>query len=182
MRVSTRCLDASASAGHNVAMTELTELILRPMTASEYHSFHSKLIAEYARVNVEEGNWLQEESMELSKNGLEELLPNGVETPRTLLLAAENSGGEYVGYVWIGLDRPGTTTPSAWIYDIEVSLDQRGKGYGRLLLQAAEKETVRNGVTTLGLNVFGSNIVARTLYETSGYSVAQVRMSKKLST
>ena len=158
----------------------MTDLILRPMTEAEYEGFHSKLIAEYARVNVEAGNWLEEEALELSKSGLEELLPQGLETPKVLLLSAENSEGLYIGYIWIGLERPGTTTPSAWIYDIEVSADQRGKGYGRLLLRAAEEETLKNGVTTLGLNVFGSNTVARKLYETSGYTVAQVRLSKEL--
>lgn len=73
---------------HNVAMTELT---LRPMTDAEYAVMYSKLIVEYAAVNVE---------------------------------------GEYVGHLWIGLDRPGAPG-SGWIYDIEVGEQQRGKGYGR---------------------------------------------------
>ena len=58
---------------------------------------------------------------------------------------------------------------------------QRGKGYGRALLRAAEEETLRNGVPTLGLNVFGRNHVARKLYESSGYSITQIAMSKELS-
>lgn len=150
------------------------------MGDAEYEAFHSKLVTEYAQVNVEAGNWLEEESVELSVIALEQLLPEGRQTPRVLLLSADNSVGEYVGYLWIGLDRPGTSRPGAWIYDIEVAQEQRGRGYGRALLRAAEEETLRNGVPTLGLNVFGNNHVARRLYETSGYSITQIAMSKQL--
>lgn len=111
------------------------------MSDGEYEAFHSKLVTEYAQVNVEAGNWLEEESQELSKKALEQLLPEGRQTPRVLLLSADNAVGEYVGYVWISLDRPGTSKPSAWIYDIEV---------------------------------------ARRLYESSGYSITQMAMSKQL--
>jgi ribosomal protein S18 acetylase RimI-like enzyme len=142
----------------------MTKLTLRPMSDVEY----------------EAGNWLEEESLELSKNALEQLLPQGRQTPRVLLLSADNSAGEYVGYLWIGLDRPNTSKLSAWIYDIEVAEEQRGRGYGRALLRAAEKETLKNGVPTLGLNVFGTNHVARKLYESSGYSITQIAMSKQL--
>lgn len=82
--------------------------------------------------------------------------------------------------LWIGLDRPSTSKPLAWIYDIEVHEDQGGKGYGRSLLRAAEEETLRNGVPTLGLNVFGTNQVARKLYESAGYAITQISMSKTL--
>lgn len=150
------------------------------MGDAEYEAFHLKLVAKYAQVNVEAGNWLEEESVELSKNALKQLLPQGRDTPRVLLLSADNSTGEYVGYLWIGLDRSGTSKPGAWIYDIEVAQEQRGKGYGRALLRAAEEETLRNGVPTLGLNVFGNNHVARRLYASSGYSVTQLSMSKTL--
>lgn len=158
----------------------MTELTLRPMADAEYEAFHLKLVAEYAQVNVEAGNWLEEESVEFSKKALNQLLPQGRDTPRVLLLSADNSSGEYVGYLWIGLDRPGTSKPGAWIYDIEVAQEQRGKGYGRALLRAAEEETLKNGVPTLGLNVFGNNQVARRLYESSGYSITQIAMSKQL--
>lgn len=150
------------------------------MGDAEYEAFHLRSVAEYAQVNVEAGNWLEEESVEFSKKALIQLLPQGRDTPRVLLLSADSSTGEYVGYLWIGLDRAGTSKPFAWIYDIEVAENQRGKGYGRALLRAAEEETLRNGVATLGLNVFGTNHVARKLYESSGYSITQMSMSKQL--
>lgn len=158
----------------------MIELTLRPMSEAEYEVFQLKTVVGYAKVNVEAGNWIEEESLEQSKRALEELLPDGRNTPRVLLLSADNSAGDYVGYLWIGLDRLGTSKPFAWIYDIEVVENQRGQGYGRALLRAAEEETLKNGVPTLGLNVFGSNKVARKLYESSGYSITQMTMSKEL--
>lgn len=159
----------------------MSKLTLRPMSDAEYESFHSKLVDEYARVNVEAGSWLESESIELSKNEVENLLPQGRETPRVLLLSADNAHGVYVGYIWIGLDRPGISKPFAWIYDIEVAKEQRGKGYGRDLLRAGEQETLKHGISTLGLNVFGTNHVARNLYKSEGYSITQIAMSKELS-
>lgn len=156
------------------------ELTLRPMSASEFETFYSKTIAEYARENVKAGSWPESDAMELSMKAMEQFLPQGKETPKVLLLSAENSHGKYVGYIWIGLERPGSAKPLAWLYDIEVAEEHRGKGYGRSLLQAAEEETLKNGIATLGLNVFGTNTVARKLYESDGYSVIQMTMSKQL--
>lgn len=172
-----RSADKGHLIGHNVAMTEL---ILRPMSDAEYGTFFSKLVVEYAAINVEVGNWHEEEAMEMSEQGCLKLLPEGRETPRVLLLVAENQDGQFVGHLWIGLDRPGAPG-SGWIYDIEVAETQRGKGYGRALLRAAEKETLKHGVAILGLNVFGTNRVARKLYESAGYSITQIAMSKQLS-
>ncbi len=159
----------------------MDELTLRPMTDAEYDAFYSKLITEYASDNIEAGNWTVENAIELSKNATEQLLPLGRDTPRVLLLSADNSDGEYVGYVWVGLDRGGVASAGAWIYDIEVNASHRGKGYGRALLQAAERETLKNGVDKIGLNVFGPNRVARNLYESAGYDITQIQMSKALS-
>ncbi len=157
----------------------MAELTLRTMSDAEYETFLSKLVVEYAAVNVEAGNWHEEEAMEMSMKACVQLLPEGKETPRVLLLVAENPEGEFVGHLWIALDRPGAPG-SGWIYDIEVAENQRGKGYGRALLRAAEEETLKHGVGILGLNVFGTNTVARKLYESAGYSITQIAMSKKL--
>ena len=49
---------------------------------------------------------------------------------------------------------------------------QRGRGYGRALMEAADREAQRRGAQSIGLNVFGRNDVARRMYESSGYQVA----------
>jgi ribosomal protein S18 acetylase RimI-like enzyme len=79
--------------------------------------------------------------------------------------------------VWVGR-APGKRA-GWWIYDIEVVPDQRGHGYGRALLGAAEGEAQRHGGDSIGLNVFGGNNVARGLYESSGYQVSAIQMRKR---
>ena len=158
----------------------MSELTLRPMTDAEYELFYSKLVVEYAAENVKAGEWLEEDSLELSKKASKELLPEARDTSRVMILTAINDSGNAVGYVWIGLERFGGSNTGAWIYDIEVHEEYRGKGYGRALLRAAEIVTVENGVRSLGLNVFGPNKIARSLYESAGYEITKIQMSKDL--
>ncbi|MGH3260272.1 MAG: GNAT family N-acetyltransferase [Streptosporangiaceae bacterium] len=66
------------------------------------------------------------------------------------------------------------------MYDIEVNEEHRGQGYGRALLQAAEQEAARGGSQAIGLNVFGTNTVARRLYESAGYEITAMNMRKRL--
>lgn len=46
---------------------------------------------------------------------------------------------------------------------------------------AAEQETVRHGASAIGLNVFGWNSAARSLYEKAGYQIMSMHMHKGLS-
>lgn len=157
----------------------MTDVTLRKMTGLEFDLFRTKLITEYAAANVLAGRWSAEEAAEKSAAQTEELLPQGVHSPRVLLMIAVDSNGEKIGHVWVGLDRQGTAG-GAWIYDIEVAENHRGKGYGRAILHAAEEETLKNGVNSIGLNVFGTHTVARKLYESAGYEITTQQMQKSL--
>jgi ribosomal protein S18 acetylase RimI-like enzyme len=109
----------------------------------------------------------------------DELLPHGVHTEGMRVWTAE-AAGEVVGWIWVSLprrNRPGT----AWVYMVEVDEAQRGKGYGRAIMLAAEAELVRLGVPKLGLNVFGHNTGAIRLYESLGFRVTEQQMAKSLS-
>lgn len=62
----------------------------------------------------------------------------------------------------------------------EYAIAQVNAGYGRSLLRAVEQEIIRRGIGVIGLNVFGSNMVARNLYETAGYQINSMHLRKKL--
>lgn len=156
------------------------EVTVRPMTLEEFATFREHTIREYAAVHVSVGNWTAEESIEQSTQSIDKLLPDGVATDKTLLLTAVIEDSIPIGYLWIGLERGPTKDAGAWIYDIELYEQFRGKGYGRALLKQAEVETKSHGVNKLGLNVFGSNTVARNLYESAGYITKTLQMSKEL--
>ncbi len=163
--------------GHNVPMDKLT---VRPMTLREFDAFRSRTDREFAVEQVLAGNWTAEEAEALSAKYTDKLLPQGVETPGMLLLTAEISDGVVIGHVWVALEREPGSSAGAWIYEFEIDPEQRGKGYGRDLLRAAELETVKRGVSTIGLNVFGTNVAARNLYDSAGYQVTSTSMLKVL--
>ena len=83
--------------------------------------------------------------------------PNGLATANTYIWAVENDG-RVVGTVFVGVRDGG-----AWLYDITIAEGERGKGYGRAAMTALEDEVRALGHDTIGLNVWGSNEVARGL-------------------
>jgi ribosomal protein S18 acetylase RimI-like enzyme len=93
---------------------------------------------------------------------------------------AETPDGNAIGFVWLALERQPGVGGGAWIYDIEVQPECRGQGFGRALLAAAESEAAAHGVDSIGLNVFGSNLIARNLYESAGYDITSMQLHKRL--
>ena len=148
------------------------------MTAGEFADYRERTIKAYAAEHVRAGNWSPSQAEELAAKETDDLLPDGVDTPGMLVLAAETASAGLIGLVWVELQHRQST--GAWIYDIEIVPDQRGRGYGRDLLRAAEREVEKLGVTSIALNVFGDNRPARHLYESSGYEITSLFMRKKL--
>jgi ribosomal protein S18 acetylase RimI-like enzyme len=68
----------------------------------------------------------------------------------------------------------------AWLYDIAVEPELRGRGLGRALLRLVEDEVRAEGVSRIELNVFGDNSPARRLYESAGYTEIARQMAKNL--
>ena len=150
------------------------------MTADEYQHLRGRLIRDYAADNVTAGRWLADGAEARSAEVTDRLLPDGERTDGMMLLTAETADGELVGSVWVALQYA-DAADAAWIYDIEVDPGQRGHGYGRALLEAAERETAARGARAIGLNVFSGNTVARRLYESAGYTVTTEQMRKDLT-
>jgi ribosomal protein S18 acetylase RimI-like enzyme len=149
------------------------------MTDTELKEFLDELIPDYAAGHVEAGDWDPDQATDIATKQVYGLVPEGVRTPSMLLYIAETLNAERVGRVWIGLNHklPGC----AYIYYIEIDAERRGEGYGRALLNAVEEQARRHGARTMGLHVFGTNKVARALYESVGYEVTQLDMRKNLA-
>ncbi|MHB8695839.1 MAG: GNAT family N-acetyltransferase [Solirubrobacteraceae bacterium] len=153
------------------------ELRIRAMTHREFDAYRERSIGAYAAEHVRTGNWSPAEAEQRAETETDGLLPQGVDTPGMALLVGETKG-EVVGLVWVG---PAPEQRAGWwIYDIEIVSEQRRRGYGRALLEAAEREVRARGGDSVGLNVFGGNVVARGLYESAGYEVAATVMRKRL--
>jgi ribosomal protein S18 acetylase RimI-like enzyme len=102
------------------------------------------------------------------------VLPHGIATERTHLWLVEDESGRRVGSVFLGVRDGG-----AWLYDITIDESERGRGFGRAAMLALEDEVRALGFAELGLNVWGGNEVARSLYRSLGYAEISVGMKKR---
>jgi len=153
-------------------------LTLRSMTDTEYAAFLGRLLPSYA-ADIAEAKGLSAEAARAdASKQLDELLADGTNTSGQLLYTAVDDD-EAVGVLWLSTAAP-SGTPAGWVYDIEVDESQRGKGYGRQIMLLAEQECRRHGLGSLRLHVFGSNLVARQLYESLGYEITSQTMAKRL--
>ena len=153
-------------------------LRIRAMTQEEFSSYRRRTISHYAAELARTGASTAEEAEQRAAKESDQFLPDGLDTAGMALLVGE-TGGEVVGLVWVGPAPAGRA--GWWIYDIEVVPAQRGRGYGRALLEAAERHAQHRGAESIGLDVFGGNDVALGLYESSGYEVAATRMLKRFA-
>ncbi|MEU8659218.1 GNAT family N-acetyltransferase [Actinoplanes philippinensis] len=157
----------------------MTDVTVRPMTATEYDAWQHDLATEYAADQVAAGNWPAGGAYERAREENAARLPQGPATDGMLTLIG-TVDGEPVGRLWIGLAHPRGVPDCAFLYDIEVSAGHRGRGLGRALLAAGEEAARERGAYALELNVFGANPAAADLYRTSGYQVITQHMRKDL--
>lgn len=154
------------------------ELTLRAMTIAEFEEYRARAVSGYADAHVTAGDWDVADAHARAEENTNSLLPAGLDTAGMRFVVAEAEGIGRVGHAWVNLDEP--DRPGAWIFDIEVAEEARGRGYGRALLEAVEELVRAEGVAAIGLNVFGYNDVARGLYESAGYRTTSLHMLKRL--
>lgn len=154
---------------------------MRPMTEAEFAGWQDDLARGYAEEQVQSGNWVPEEALDRAREDSATRLPQGRDTPGMLFLVGLGPDGEPVGRIWLSVEHPKGTADCAFLYDIEVDEQHRGRGYGRALLTAAEEAARSRGVAALELNVFGGNATAIALYERAGYTVVQQQMRTRLT-
>lgn len=94
----------------------------------------------------------------------------------------EKGSARSIGYLVLhGLAREELTGISqGWIMDIVVLPEWRGKGAGRVLLNAAEDYCRKRGVPYLGLAVSSHNVKALRLYEDFGFAEERKLLVKSL--
>ncbi|MGW7681146.1 N-acetyltransferase family protein [Kribbella sp. NPDC054772] len=147
---------------------------LRPITDADYPSWMERAAASFAAGIGPARGLSADEALALAYEETEKLLPEGPATDQQLIWIAW-AGDEPVGSLWIS-----TRSRVPFIYGIEVDSRQRGKGYGRAIMLAAEDECRRLGYTQLDLNVFGDNGPAIALYDSLDYAVTSQQMRKSL--
>jgi GNAT superfamily N-acetyltransferase len=151
---------------------------LKPISATAYEAWLARLVPSYAADMVRAGHWTRDEALERARRQTAELLTSGRETAGHYIWTIADESGAGAGVLWVAIqaNRP----ERAFIYDIEVDPSRRGQGLGTAALAALDDWARANGVTTIGLHVFGDNEGARRLYRRMGYVETSVQMEKRL--
>jgi ribosomal protein S18 acetylase RimI-like enzyme len=153
---------------------------LDPMTAAEFGHYLEPAIREYADQKVMAGEWTPEESVRLSRRDHMRLLPDGLASADHLLFTARDEAtGQAVATLWLALRMRGVDV-EAYVYDLEVRSELRGRGYGRATMRACLVKARELHADTVGLHVFGHNATARALYSSMGFEPTNINMSLRL--
>jgi ribosomal protein S18 acetylase RimI-like enzyme len=154
------------------------EIRLAPMTAERYPTWVRETVAGYAAQQAVAGVLPEREARDQAEREFDRLLPEGLHTPGQLMWSAFHGNTE-VGYLWLGVAQQADGV-EAFVFDVAVAPRLRGRGYGRAIVTAGEERARALGATTIRLNVFGHNDVARTLYDSLGYRTTATLMSRRL--
>jgi GNAT superfamily N-acetyltransferase len=150
------------------------------MLPDELDAWHEHHLAGYLAERVAAGD-SPEEARRVIEQQHAAWFPDGRPAEGHEVLVAE-ADGDRVGIAWWGPHPRKPDDPAAaFLFDIEVEEEQRGKGYGRGLLAALEQRLRDAGATELALNVFGENETARRLYLSAGFREISVIMTKELA-
>ncbi|HEX6526641.1 MAG TPA: GNAT family N-acetyltransferase [Streptosporangiaceae bacterium] len=157
-------------------------LRLRPATRDEFDEWLPRQEAGYVEHILASGSLPPAQAREKARRDTARAFGGGLDTPGQLVFRLL-AGDEPVGWLWLavpGGDADLRNPRMAWVNDVEVDEEFRGRGYGRQAMLLAEQEARDRGMTSIGLNVHGHNTVARALYDSLGYQVMTQQMKKPL--
>jgi ribosomal protein S18 acetylase RimI-like enzyme len=155
---------------------------LEPMSETQFQSYLDTAVQEYAQAHLKAGDCGPEDALMLAHKDYQELLPNGLQSKNQFLFSIHDDAldkNEIIGMIWFGV-KEGHAVRSAFIYDVAIREDLRGKGYGRKVMERVEELVQEMGIGKVSLNVFGYNHAARALYEKMGYQITGIGMTKTL--
>lgn len=156
-------------------------MILRPMRDDEYSAYLEYFIEDYAQEITSNYRLSLDDSLARAKQEVAEDLPEGVNTPGQVLLClivCSEQTEQHVGYLWY---KPDTAMRTVFIYDFHILSHCQGQGLGKKALHAFEQELQKQNFEQIRLRVAGDNTRARHVYETSGFGVTGINMSKTIT-
>lgn len=155
--------------------------VLVPMPSASFPAFLEAAIANYADENIASGRWSAEAALELSRAEHERLLPEGfVSKDNHFFEVHDPKTDAVVGSLWLGVQNK-TGVPLGYVLQIGIHPAHRRQGHATRALKELESVVRELGFASIGLNVFGFNIGAQSLYSSLGYEVVGISMRKSLS-
>ena len=148
------------------------------LTASEYEFWKERSIREYKQENIRANGLTEAEADEKANGDFNRYLPNGQGSPDQYIFSIKEAD-ELVGFLWF-CERGPKDNRKAYVLDIVIEENKRGKGYGKKAMLLLEEKVKALELKHIGLHVFGHNHRAHDLYKKLGYVATNIVMEKVL--
>lgn len=146
-----------------------------PMKEKDFPEYWKYSIESWSRDMQRAGLLKENITYEEGEEQIRKFLPEGQRTPGHHFMNIV-SNGTRVGKIWYEVRE--RVTKEAYLWDIVINENQRGKGYGEETMGKLEEEVKKEGAKRIQLNVFGYNSAARNLYLKMGYNDMAITMIK----
>ncbi|HJR65576.1 MAG TPA: GNAT family N-acetyltransferase [Gemmatimonadaceae bacterium] len=114
--------------------------------------------------------------------GYESWLNTQLDKPDVAVLVADDNG-KVIGYVYAtveGYDYMDLRGPAGYLHDIVIDREHRGRGVGRLLLDATLAHLKSRGVPRVLLMTAEQNESAKRLFANAGFRRTMIEMTREL--
>ena len=149
------------------------------MREDEFGAYVASAESEYALDLERDGLMERDEAREKARRDFASLFPAGRLAEGQFVRVIEDAEtGAPLGRIHYA-EMP-RDSGRAWLYEIMLEEEHRGRGLGRQAMLLFEREARGHGFRRAGLNVFGVNARARHLYRSLGYEEAAIVMVKGL--
>lgn len=148
-----------------------------PLTASEFKQYWTYSVNTWKKNMVRAGLIDASVTYAEAEAQIRKFVPKGLKTPNHYFMHIV-SEGQKIGSLWLEIRNRGTV--EAYLWDIFLEEDQRGKGHGKDAMSRIQRFAREKGASKISLNVFAYNNVARSLYRKLGFQDTAITMLKYL--
>ena len=139
---------------------------LSPMTAAEFETFRNRNRSRYAQeLLLTKQTEVEAHAMAEAQGALDEVLPQGLDTPLNYILLARDDLGRAVGEVWCDTTEPETV----FLNDLYVYTKCRRQGVGDAIAEAVEAIARRGAFARVMTHVYHENKAAAAMFTKRGY-------------
>jgi len=149
-------------------------LRLEKMTVKDFDTIKGKMIKDYAKDKVRVGHWSEIEALELSKEALEKILKNGIETPNHYLLNVLE-GKTTVGFIWMN-----EINNEIFVNVICIFEKYQEKEYESKFIAILEEKAVKLDIKKINIHSYGYNKKNIEVYKNMGYGITDIYLNKGL--
>ena len=143
-------------------------LELKPMNQDIYNGYIQNAIRQYAGEIAKSRNLELDKGLQIANKEFDSLLPDALKTKNQFLNVIVNEKNKDIGILWFSSESNHGEN-EAFLCDIEIHKEYRGKGYGRESMELLESKVKELNLEVICLHVFLHNEIACSLYNKIGY-------------